>query len=84
MQIRIKTMTKYEIIKAHSEFFRILNTNGIDPKEVQYIPLVDEYKAMKAKRHKTCYIVYYLSDKYGISERSVYKIVKRFSKKVVL
>lgn len=77
-------MTKYEIIKAHFEFFTLLNENSIDPKEVQYLALVDEYKAMKAKRHKTCYIVYYLSDKYHLSERAVYKIVKRFSQRIKL
>lgn len=77
-------MTKYEIIKAHSEFFTMLNENGIDPKEVQYLSLVDEYRSMKAKRHKTCYIVFFLSEKYHISERSVYKIVKRFSKRIKL
>lgn len=77
-------MTKYEIIKAHSVFFEVLAKNGIDPKEVQYLPLVEEFREMKAKKHKICYIVSYLSEKHHLSERAIYKITKRFSQRIKL
>lgn len=77
-------MTKYELIKMNQELFKVLRANSIDPKEVHYLDMVEEYRLMKSKHHKTGYIVYYLSEKYGITERAIYKIVKRFSERVKL
>lgn len=75
-------MTRYEIIKMNEQLFRLLNDNGIDPKDLQYLPMVEEYRKMKSKKHKVNYIVCYLSEKYDITERGIYKIVKRFGERV--
>lgn len=75
-------MTRYEIIKMNEQLFRLLNDNGIDPKDLQYIPMVEEYRKMKSKKHKVNYIVCYLSEKYDITERGIYKIVKRFGERI--
>lgn len=77
-------MTKYEIVKAHSAFFKMLLENGIDPKEVQYLDMVEEYRELKARKHKVCYIVSLLSEKHHLTERAVYKIVKRFNQRIVI
>lgn len=75
-------MTRYEILKINEPLFRLMNDNGIDTKDLQYIPLVEEFRSMKAKKHKVNYIVCYLSEKYDMSERGIYKIVKRFGERV--
>lgn len=75
-------MTRYEILKMNEMMFRLMNENGIDTKDIQYIPMVEEYRRMKAKKHKVNYIVCYLSEKYDMSERGIYKIVKRFGERV--
>lgn len=66
----------------NEQLFRLLNDNGIDPKDLQYIPMVEEYRKMKSKKHKVNYIVCYLSEKYDITERGIYKIVKRFGERI--
>lgn len=75
-------MTRYEIIKLNEQLFRLLNDNGIDTKDLNYLPMVEEFRKMKSKKHKVNYIVVYLSNKYGITERGIYKIVKRFGERV--
>lgn len=75
-------MTRYEIIKLNEQLFRLLNDNGIDTKDLNYLPMVEEFRKMKSKKHKVNNIVAYLSNKYGITERGIYKIVKRFGERV--
>lgn len=75
-------MTRYEIIKLNEQLFRLLNDNGIDTKDLNYLPMVEEFRKMKSKKHKVNYIVAYLSNKCGITERGIYKIVKRFGERV--
>ena len=75
-------MTRYEIIKMNEQLFRLMNDNGIDTKDLQYLPMVEEFRKMKTKKHKVNYIVAFLSSKYEMSERGIYKIVKRFGERV--
>ena len=75
-------MTRYEIIKMNEQLFKLMKKNSIDIGDVQYLALFEEYKRMKAKKHKVSYIVCFLSDKYDITERGIYKIIKRFGERV--
>lgn len=75
-------MTRYEILKMNEQLFRLLNDNGIDTKDLQYLPMVEEFRRMKLKKHKVNYIVCFLSEKYDMSERGIYKIVKRFGERI--
>lgn len=75
-------MTRYEILKVNEPLFQLLKDKNIDPKDIQYIPMVEEFRKMKAKRHKVAYIVCHLSTKYDLTERAIYKIVKRFGERI--
>ena len=46
--------------------------------DVQYIDLFNEYLALVTQGEKVSYIVATLADKYNISERKVYDLIKRF------
>lgn len=75
-------MTRYEIIKMNEQLFKLMKKNSIDIGDVQYLALFEEYKRMKVKKHKVSYIVCFLSDKYDVTERGIYKIIKRFGERV--
>ena len=49
---------------------------GIRPDDVQYIELYNEYNKLQTNGEKVSYIVATL--RYGISERKVYDLIKRF------
>ena len=51
---------------------------GIRPDDVQYIELYNEYNKLQTNGEKVSYIVATLSLRYGISERNVYDMIKRF------
>lgn len=51
---------------------------GIRPDDVQYIELYNEYNKLQTNGEKVSYIVATLSLRYGISERKVYDLNKRF------
>ena len=46
--------------------------------DVQYIDLFNEYLALVTQGEKVSYIVATLADKYTISERKVYDLIRRF------
>ena len=51
---------------------------GIRPDDVQYIELYNEYNKLHTNGEKVSYIVATLSLRYGISERKVYDLSRRF------
>lgn len=77
-------MTRYELLKANSTLLEAIVNNGIDARDIKYIPLIGEYKAMRAKHHKVSFIVYHLSEKYDITERGIFKLLARMKKRVSL
>ena len=71
-------MTVFEILKFNRELITKLGRIGFKVEDCRYIDLYDEYVRMKRKGDKVTYIVLHLSAKYGVSERKVYDITKRF------
>lgn len=51
---------------------------GIRPDDVQYIELYNEYNKLQINGEKVSYIVAMLPLRYGISERKVYDLIRRF------
>lgn len=77
-------MTRFELISTNQTLLKTMASNAINPKEAEYIDMMIEYKEMRAKRHKVTYVVCYLSQKYNLTERTVFSIVKKMSARVKL
>ena len=77
-------MTLFEALKFNREPLEMLMRIGGRQNDVRYIDLYDEYRAMKAHGEKMTYIAHYLAEKYSISVRKVYELVKRFGRKCTL
>ena len=71
-------MKVIEAIKFNSGRLKNLLSAGIRLDDAQYIALYDEYIQMCAEGNKVSYIVAALADRYHISERKVYSLIKRF------
>lgn len=67
-------MKVIEILKLNRELLKTCHYMGIRPDDVQYI----EYNKLQTNGEKVSYIVATLSLRYGISERKVYDLIKRF------
>lgn len=77
-------MTLFEALKFNREPLEMLIRLGIKQDDVRYIDLYSEYETMKAQGEKTTYTVAFLAQKYSVSERKVYDIIKRFGKRCTL
>lgn len=77
-------MTTYQLLRANESLLRIFADNKINIADVAYLEIYAQFEKMKRAGHKVGYITVYLGDKYGMSERGIYKVIKRFNKIVDL
>ncbi len=71
-------MTLYEILSINKEMINRLQEFGAKPDDCRYIDLYHDYQAMREDGEKVTYIVTVLSERYHVSERKIYSLVKRF------
>ena len=69
-----------EFLKISEEMLKRLHVFGIKVNDYKYIGLIEDYEKMKADGEKTTYAVAILSQRYGICERKVYKILSRLNR----
>lgn len=67
-----------EIVKINRELLKNLHTAGVRIEDAKYIDLYADYRRMLANSDKVSYIVTILSNKYAVSERKVYGLIKHF------
>lgn len=75
-------MIAYEIIKISREIMKLMSECDIKSEDYKYIPLYEEYLLMREDREKYRYIIAVLATKYSLSQSTVTRIVRRFSKAV--
>ena len=71
-------MKVIEILNLNKKLLKKFQTAGIRMEDVQYIDLFNEYLALVTQGEKVSYIVATLAEKYNISERKVYDLIKRY------
>ena len=67
-----------DILKFNRELIKRLRTAGIRLEDEQFVDLYADYTIMRQHGEKVSYIVAVLGNRYDISERTVYSLVKRF------
>lgn len=77
-------MTRFELIKANQTMLKAMVDNKISPGEVRNLEIYEEFKARKAKKEKISYIVCCLKEKYNLTERRIYGIIKQMAKRINL
>lgn len=70
-------MTVYELLKICGGLIENLEKAGIKPSDHKYVGLFEDYRKARERGEKVAYIVACLSERYKVSERSVYEILKR-------
>lgn len=67
-----------EVLKFNRELISKLKLAGIRLEDVEYVDLYTDYTTMLQRGEKVSYIVALLAEKYAVSERTVYAIIRRF------
>lgn len=75
-------MTQMQLLKASRTLLELMFENNMKVNDVRHIDMVCEADEMTRKGEQKIYIVQHLSDKYGISTRSVYSILERMHSEV--
>lgn len=73
-----ENMKVFELINFNRELLKKLQKAGTRLDDAQYIDLYSDYVDMYKRGEKVSYIVAALSEKYAVSERKVYSLLKRF------
>lgn len=71
-------MTIFEVLKFNRELLERLRKIGVRLEDTAYIDLFADFGNMMADGDKVSYAVTVLADKYGVSERKVYSLIKHF------
>lgn len=72
-------MKVIELLKIGQNMLETLQESCIRVTDVRFVEMYDEYVRMNADGHKKSYISAVLSEKYKISERQFFYIIKRLS-----
>lgn len=75
-------MNVYEFLNTHKGVMEQLQTLPVQPSDVRYLELYKEYNRLMKEGHKKTYVLQYLSDEYSVDERTIYRVVKKFSTEV--
>lgn len=67
-----------EVLKFNRELINRLKMSGIRLEDAEYVDLYTDYTTLLEHGEKVSYIVARLSEKYVVSERKVYGLIKRF------
>lgn len=77
-------MTLYEAINFNKEVIDRLISMGFKADDCRYVRLYADYMEMKERGEKVTYIVTVLSEKYDVSERKVYYLIKRLGRRCTI
>lgn len=75
-------MTNYELLIMNRSIVEVLLANHININDVQNLQIYEQFMEMKKQGHKVTYITVFLAHKYGMTDRGIYKIIKRLSRSV--
>ena len=75
-------MKAVELVKISTNAMKLMSLSGIKTSDWKYVTMYEEFLLMRERREKFRYVLAFLSEKYGLSESSVRRVVGRLSKEV--
>ncbi|WP_291584069.1 hypothetical protein [Bacteroides sp.] len=75
-------MKAYELLYINKSVLEAMISASIDVSDLKYLDLYKEYIRLKGEGHKKTYIMQYLSDEYGVTDRTIYRIIDKFSTEI--
>lgn len=75
-------MNVFELLTVNEPVLTMLADKSIDVSDVKYLEMYRDYRRLSIEGHKKTYIIQYLVDEYGMSEATIYRVIKRFSEDI--
>lgn len=80
--LKFAQMKIVEFLRIGYELLKLMSNFGLKCEDYKYIEMYDEYSRLRSNGEKTDYILAVLSDKYKLSESTIKRVIRRFSKEV--
>lgn len=77
-------MSIYEVLKMNESLMRMLRRNGVDASTIDYIEAYEAYQEMTAQNLKKEYVYAEISQRYGLSKSTIYRLVKHMEGEISL
>lgn len=72
-------MSKYiDVVRQLAEPLQEADRLGVSMRDVRYIGLYDDYLRLCREGHQRKYLIAWLSEKYGVCDVYVYRIIARY------
>lgn len=75
-------MRVHEALHLCLPLLQRLRDNGVRLEDIDYIPMYEEYLCLKDRGEKITYIMSFISDKYKVSERTLYRTFSSLNKEL--
>lgn len=75
-------MKVVELVKISKDVLKMGSKSDLRVKDWQHLEMYEEYCLMRTASEKFRYVIAYLAEKYRVSESTVKRVVRRFSKEV--
>jgi len=75
-------MNAIDFLKIARELLKVMSSTDLRRDDYKHIELYEEYSDLRGEGNKVEYILRFLSDKYGVSESTIKRIVRRLSREV--
>ena len=72
------------MLKTNRWALEVMKSASIDGNDLKHVSMIEEYLKLKEEGHKTTFITTYLEDTYNLSERQIYRVIKRLTREVKL
>ena len=70
--------TVYDLLKTNADVLLKLASAGVAIEDYKNIPLYEDFVRLTGEGIKTTAVVFHLCSEYELSERSVWRIIRRF------
>ncbi len=77
-------MTVFEFLKVNETFIKYLIEILPSVHLLEHLELYNEFQKLQKQGEKVSYIVAILADKYNVTERLIYKVVKQYKQHVTI
>ena len=75
-------MVVADLLKISCEMLKLLSKYAVKTEDYKHLDLFADYVRMRDLGEKTSYIVAVLSEKYNLSEATIYRLLRKFRKTV--
>ena len=70
-------MKAYELLKVNMGMLQTLEKHSLSIVDTHHVPVIEEYIRLIEEGEKKTYVVQMLADRFGLGERTIYRMIDK-------